>query len=145
LFSAVAQLGGCASYYLRFSLTQASAGLSGVRILDCLSTNQRLRDELYQGADLFQIADKQAKLLFDLFSPYLPDSFTSEEYSRTLVEVMKVKDELLISKSAYKIAFVPPGTPFTEETMSAIHASGADVYPSELKKLKNPRVKICLW
>jgi hypothetical protein len=100
---------------------------------------------MYQGADIFQIADKQARLLFDLFSPYLPDSFKLEEYSRTLVEVMKVKDELLISKSAYKIAFVPPGTPFIKETMSAIQPNGADVYPTELKKLKNPRVRICLW
>jgi hypothetical protein len=127
------------------SLTAASAGLSGVRTLDSLATNQRLKDELYQGADIFQIADKQARLLIDLFSPYLPDSFKSEEYSRTLVEIMKVKDELLISKSAYKIAFVPPGTPFTKETMSAIQPSGADIYPTELKKLKNPRVRICLW
>jgi hypothetical protein len=43
-----------------------------------------------------------------------------------VVEIMKIKDELLISNSAYKIAFIPPGSSLAKETMLPIHASGQD-------------------
>jgi hypothetical protein len=108
-----------------------------------LTTVQKVNNQHFRNNEVPHMAKRQLAVFLDEFEEYLPvnDDMLTEELQRRLIEVMAIKLQLLTFDLHHKIAFIPPGTPFDRNWMTAEFESGGGV---SIKEDRQYRVCLCM-